>query len=147
MTDLQRLAAVNYSVAGIPLIVVDAHDGSILAKSGWRDICTEYHQNHPVTLQRCLECNASVNANLKHQDFENYKCRNGLWHIALPVRVDRRHMATIFLSPFFYEHDRPSREFFDQQAREFGYDIPKYMEMIDFCNAFIADSPLSASSI
>ena len=55
-------------------------------------------------------------------EYVAYKCRNNLWDIALPLRIEGRHLATIFVGQFFYEGETPDRELFRRQAEEFSDD-------------------------
>ena len=64
-------------------------------------------------------------------EYVAYKCRNNLWDIALPLRIEGRHLATIFVGQFFYEGETPDRELFRRQAEEFGYDWPAYSRALD----------------
>jgi PAS domain S-box-containing protein len=54
-----------------------------------------------------------------------------MWHIALPIMAGGRHLATLFLSQFFFEGEVLDREQFIRQAHEFGFDKDEYLAALD----------------
>jgi PAS domain S-box-containing protein len=131
MSVLQRLADANYVANGMPIGIVDAHDGKILAGEGWQDICARFHRVHPVSLERCKRSDDFVKAHASRNTPCEYKCENGLRDIALPIFVAGEHLATLFLGQFMYEGEARGRDFFARQAQELGYDVPAYLAALD----------------
>ena len=103
MTLVQKLAESNYLASGLPMSIIDAFDTSILVSAGWQDICTQFHRVNPLSRARCLE---SDNRARDHADSRvpyQYKCENGIWHIATPIVAAGHHLATMFLTQFNFE--------------------------------------------
>lgn len=128
---LQRMADAHYRSAGIPTGIVDAIDGSILVGSGWQDICTKFHRAGSASLENCRESDTFIKDRLVQGEAYRYKCKNGLWDIGMPIVVEGRHLATLFLGQFFYEGEVPDRDFFISQGQKFQFDIDKYLEALD----------------
>ncbi|MBI5548398.1 MAG: PocR ligand-binding domain-containing protein [Deltaproteobacteria bacterium] len=131
MAMVQRLAAANFAAAGMPIGIIDAVDGSVLVGAGWQEICSKFHRVHPVTAARCRESDAHIQTQLPSAATCQYKCKNGLWDIAIPVVVEGEHLATLFLGQFLFEDERPDRERFERQARELGFDVEAYLTALD----------------
>ncbi len=128
---VQKLAVAHYNAGGIPVGIIDAFDNSILVAAGWQDVCTLFHRAHPDSLDCCRESDNYIKSRNADGVPCQYKCKNGLWDIGIPVMVEGRHMATVFLGQFFYEGENPDREFFVRQARKFRYDPEKYLAALD----------------
>lgn len=131
LNSIQRMADAHYHAAGMPIGIIDAFDGSILVGSGWQDICLRFHRSSPAALQRCQESDDYIKGSLVKGEACHYKCRNGLWDIGIPIVVNGRHLATMFLGQFFYEAEVPDRQFFIRQADEFGFDLDGYLAALD----------------
>jgi diguanylate cyclase (GGDEF)-like protein/PAS domain S-box-containing protein len=139
MTILQKLADANFRASGLPMTIIDSVDLSILVKAGWPEVCTKFHRANPLSRARCRESDSYVKDHLGEAEAFQYKCKNGIWHIAMPVVVAGRHLATLFLTQFFFEGEAPDRKYFTQQAREFGYDLDGYLAAIDRMPVFSAE--------
>jgi ligand-binding sensor protein len=131
MNLIQTLADSNFRATGLPMSIIDALDTSILVRAGWTDICMNFHRTNPASLQRCIESDASIKDRLVEGEKHQYKCKNGLWHVAIPIMVSRKHLATMFLTQFYFEGEIPEREFFIRQGQEFGYDLEAYLAALD----------------
>ncbi len=115
----------------MPTGIIDAIDNSILVGAGWQDICTKFHRVHPETLVRCQESDCYIKDRLKSGAPCQYKCRNGLWDIGIPIIVSGRHLATLFLGQFFHENEIPEKDYFVRQGHHFGFDIDDYLAALD----------------
>ncbi|MDZ7777046.1 MAG: PocR ligand-binding domain-containing protein [Bacteroidales bacterium] len=105
-------------------------DGNVLSKSGWKQICTEFHRVHPDTAQKCKTSDTELaNKMAKGLNYKHYKCLNGLVNVAVPLIVNGEHIANLFSGQFFFE--KPDRAFFKQQAKKYGFDEKKYLEALD----------------
>src|SRR5512133_521911 len=128
---LGRLADANYGANGMPIGIVDATDGAILVGVGWQDICLMYHRVHPETAARCRESDDYIKRHLFEAQPCEYRCRNGLRDIGIPIVVAGEHLATLFMGQFFYEEEAPDRAYFEQQARQFAFDETAYLRALD----------------
>jgi signal transduction histidine kinase len=131
MSVVQALADANFKANGMPIGIVDANDGAILVGVGWQDVCVRFHRANPDTLERCRQSDAYITGHLSEAEPCEYVCKNGLRDIGIPIRVAGEHVATLFLGQFFYEDEAPDREFFVQQARQFGFDETSYLAAVD----------------
>jgi diguanylate cyclase (GGDEF)-like protein/PAS domain S-box-containing protein len=131
MALIQKLADLNFRASGMPMTIIDAVDVSILVKAGWPRICDEIHRLNPLSSQRCMESDRYLDEHIKEQESFQYRCKNGLWHIGIPIVVQGKHLATLFLSQFWFEGEAPDQEYFIQQAREFHCDINNYLAEIN----------------
>lgn len=124
--NLRMLMERFHAATGIPAGII-GRDGELLVATGWRELCTSLHRSHPVTAQRCRQCDDRIKASLSAEDYVTYKCRNGLWDMAMPIMIAGEHCATLFLGQFFYEDEEIDEAFFLAQALEFGFDTDRYM--------------------
>jgi diguanylate cyclase (GGDEF)-like protein/PAS domain S-box-containing protein len=139
MTLLQKLAGSNFRASGLPMTIIDAVDLSVLVKAGYQEICAKFHRANPLSHARCRESDNHIKAHLGKVEALQYKCKNGLWHIAMPIVVADRHLGTLFLTQFFFQEEVPDREYFARQAREFGYDTDSYLAAIDRLPVFSSE--------
>ena len=129
--QIQRMLEAHYKITGVLSAILDT-DEKILVAAGWQDICTRFHRVHPGACERCRESDAYIKAHLSDfvGEFLDYKCKNGLWDVALPIIITGEHVATFFTGQFFYDDDKPNMDFFRAQAREFGFDEESYLEAL-----------------
>ncbi len=127
--QLQKLLELYFKNTNIPVAILDS-DGNSLVAAGMQDICTQFHHNHPVTFERCQQSNAFIKSYLDEGRHIEYKCKNGLWDLAVPIFIAGEHMATLFIGQFFYEDEHPDTEFFRGQAEKFGFNVEKYLEAL-----------------
>lgn len=122
---LQRLTDLFSDATGMVTAVLDL-DGTIITKSGWRDICTKFHRVNAATRLRCLESDTVIANDLEvGKAYTIYKCRNGLVDAAIPVTIDGEHIGNFFTGQFLFE---PDLGVFEEQARKFGFDEAGYMK-------------------
>jgi diguanylate cyclase (GGDEF)-like protein/PAS domain S-box-containing protein len=136
MSLIQKLADSNFRVSGLPLSIIDAYDASVLVSAGWTDICKNFHRAYPASHKRCMESDSSINGSLVEGESIRYKCKNGLWHVAIPIVVADKHVGTMFLTQFYFKDEIPERDYFSRQAREFGYDQKTYLAALDTLPVF-----------
>jgi len=129
--SIQQMAEANYNSSGMPIGIIDAYDGRILVGVGWQDICTKFHRADPLMNQRCIESDIHISKSLAKGNVAEYKCKNGLWDIGIPIIVSDRHLASLFLGQFFYIDEVPEKDLFMQQAEHFNLNKKDYMEALD----------------
>ena len=104
-------------------------DGNILSRSGWRRICTDFHRNNPETALNCTISDTELTARSKdNNEFNYYKCVNGLIDVQIPVIIRGEHVANLFSGQFLFE--KPDIEFFRRQAGIYGFDEDSYLEAL-----------------
>ena len=100
---------------------------------GWRDICVRHHRSNPVSCARCRESIAHIKEHLHkfNDDFLEYRFKNGMIEIALPIIINGELMATLLTGHFFYYDDLLDKQFFVTQVWEFGFDFKGYLKALD----------------
>ncbi len=132
IVDTEKLQAMMekfFKATRIPIGILDT-DGNILVATGWQDICTKFHRINPITQKRCLESDNLFNVKLPGESYVQYKCKNGLWDIGIPINIEGTHIASLFVGQFFYEDEKPDIEFFTRQAIEVGFDVEDYLKAL-----------------
>jgi signal transduction histidine kinase len=129
---LQSLMENLWKATGITSAIMD-HRETVLVAAGWQPICTLFHRKHPETEQRCRESDAHIKEHLVKDaaiegGYVEYRCRNGLVDVAMPLLIEGEHVGTVFIGQFTYEP--PDREFFRNQAERYGFEEASYLEAL-----------------
>ncbi|MBC7858140.1 MAG: PocR ligand-binding domain-containing protein [Burkholderiaceae bacterium] len=124
---LQTLMDSLYRATGIVHALLD-NEGQVLTSVGWQPICTDFHRANPRTCQRCRKSDRHLLSRLDDGPYVGHDCVNGLADYATSVVIEGEHVGAIFTGQMF--HAAPDLEFFLRQAREFGFDTPRYMEAV-----------------
>jgi len=114
---------------GLATAIIDT-DENVITASKWQDICTRFHRSHPETCKRCKESDAYVKSNVKKTGYAEYRCANGLWDFAIPIKIGERHIASFFFGQLFLAEDLPDMNYFKEQARQFGFDEEEYLNAL-----------------
>ena len=110
---------------GFVTAIIDLN-GKVLSKSGWMQICTEYHCIKPETSKKCTISYTELAEILAQgEKYHFYKCLNGLVDVAVPIVINGEHIANLFSCQFFFEE--PDISFFKKQAKKYGFDEEKYI--------------------
>ncbi len=105
-------------------------EGNILSKSGWRQICTDFHRVNPETSKKCTLSDTVLAGKMAEgEKYHVYKCLNGLADVAVPVVVNGEHIANLFSGQFFIE--KPDISFFRKQAAKYGFNEKEYLEAFE----------------
>jgi two-component system cell cycle sensor histidine kinase/response regulator CckA len=69
-------------------------EGNVLSKSGWRQICTEFHRVNPETAKKCTISDTELAGKMAEgEKYHFYKCLNGLVDVAVPIIINDEHVA------------------------------------------------------
>jgi len=126
---LQELTDELYKATGIPSAIISI-DGEVITGSGWQQICTDFHREHPHIEKECMESDIRIRQHLDEgEPFVIYRCPRGLVDASSPVIIDNEHVANVFAGQLFTNPpEEAQEEFFRQQARKFGLDEENYMK-------------------
>ena len=129
--ELRLMAEACHKACGVAVSIKDVNDDRVLAGAGWQVICAGFHRLSPKSRERCLQSRLKDISSDLDCSARDYLCLNGLRHLAIPMLVEGRHLATYYLTQFFYDTDVIDRGFFAAQARKFGYDEQEYLRALD----------------
>lgn len=105
-------------------------EGNVLSKSGWRNICTEFHRANTESAKICTQSDLMLSGKLaKGQNYHCHNCLNGLVDAAVPIVINDQFVGNLFTGQFFLK--KPDREFFQKQALKYGFDEKAYLEALD----------------
>jgi PAS domain S-box-containing protein len=116
--------ATNFATAILDL------DGNILSRSGWRQICTDFHRIHPETAKNCIISDTELTSKLStSKKYHSFKCLNGLVDVAVPIMINSEHVGNLVSGQFFLE--KPKRDFFVKQAEKYKFNSQSYLDALD----------------
>lgn len=127
---LQDMAEKLYTVADIPIGII-GRNGTIYVHAGWQSICTEFHRVNPKSCRNCEISDRYIFEHLHEKEYIEYKCMNNMWDIAMPIIIEDKHIATLFVGQFFYSDDNIDYNVFRYQAEKFGFDQERYMDALN----------------
>lgn len=105
-------------------------DGNILSKSGWRQICTEFHRAHPETSKKCTVADTVLAEKMNTgEKYYFYKCLNVLVDVAVPIIINGEHIGNLFSGQFFL--GPPDKDFFIKQADVYGFNKKAYLSALE----------------
>ncbi len=117
-----------YQSTGFVTAILDL-DGNILFRSGWRQICTDFHRVNPETSMNCTISDTELaNQTSENKQFNFYRCLNGLIDVQMPIIISGEHIANLYSGQFFFEN--PDLPFFKRQAKVYGFDENSYLEAL-----------------
>lgn len=128
--QLQPLMDEFYELTGIGMGLTDMK-GNELVGSGWEEICTQFHWNHPETRKKCIESDTQLTKDLREGEIRDYRCKNGIRDIATPVFIGEKRVATFFCGQFFYDDEEVDTAFFEKQAEQYGFDREQYLAALE----------------
>lgn len=130
--QIKRLMEAHFQVTRMCTAILDREE-NVLVAVGWQDLCCSFHRAHPVASIRCRESDAYIKAHIHDSfgDYLDYRCRNGLRDLAMPIIIEGRHLATFFIGQFFYEGEKPDLEFFREQAKTFGFEEAAFLDAVE----------------
>ncbi|MCW3787304.1 PocR ligand-binding domain-containing protein [Plebeiibacterium sediminum] len=105
-------------------------EGNVLSKSGWRQICTQFHRVNTETSHRCTISDTVLAGKMKKgDDYHFYKCLNGMVDVAVPIIIKGEHIANLFSGQFFLE--KPDITFFIKQAEKYNFNKEEYLKALN----------------
>ncbi|MHC1690087.1 MAG: PAS domain S-box protein [Bacteroidales bacterium] len=104
-------------------------EGNVLSKSGWRQICTEFHRVNPETSKKCTISDTVLSGKMEEgEKYHFYQCLNGLIDVAVPIEIKGEHIANLFSGQFFFEE--PDLSVFKKQAEKYGFNQDIYLKAL-----------------
>lgn len=104
-------------------------EGNVISKSGWREICTDFHRVNPETCKKCTISDTILSKQMADgEKYHAYECLNGLVDVSVPIILDGEHVGNLFTGQFLFKE--PDLDFFRNQAIEHGFDEEMYMSAL-----------------
>jgi len=130
--QVRHLLQSHHSLTEMTYAILDT-DENVLVAVGWQDICVRFHRTNPASCANCRESDAHIKAHLRNYDgdFIEYRCKNGMIDVAMPIIIEGEHLATFFTGQFFYDDDLPDTDFFRTQAETFGFVQEEYLKALE----------------
>jgi signal transduction histidine kinase len=131
--DTPRLQSIMddfYDLTNIGIAIIDMK-GEVLVATGWQDICTEFHRDHPETEKLCIQSDIYLTQDVEPGEFLIYKCKNNMWDMATPIIVGDTRIGTLFLGQFFFDNEKINYDFFENQAEKYGFDKEEYLKALE----------------
>lgn len=118
MAQVQQLLEAHHRLSGMACGLFDP-DENLLVAVGWQEICVHFHRANPVSCARCHESDAYIKEHLHDfgGDFLEYRCKNGMIDVAMPIVIDGQHLATFLRDSFFTRTANPSPVFSSSRPR------------------------------
>lgn len=117
------------SLTKTPTALLDL-SGDVHISTGWQSICANFHRVNSGSASRCKESDTKLaNALAEGNQYNMYRCQNGLVDVAVPVHVDGEHVGNFFTGQFFLEP--PNKNHFIEQAKQFGFDEQGYLKALE----------------
>ncbi len=128
---IQTLIDSFYSATGIPAAVV-TNEGEVLIKTGWQEICVEFHRKDPRMEEKCVASATRIKERLSNgRRYAIYRCPNGLIDAAAPIVVAGEHVANVMTGQLvFQQPDGQEIKFFESQAERYGFDQAAYLDAL-----------------
>ena len=126
---IQKLMDHSFQLTHILTAILDLN-GNILVKTGWQDICTQFHRVNPQTAKNCRESDTYLSENNVKGQFKLYKCKNNLWDISTPIFIGEKKLGYLFFGQFFFDDEQVDIEFFRKQARQYDFDEEAYIRAL-----------------
>jgi len=140
LSCLKQLLASHHRLSGMSYSLFDARY-TLLAAIGWQDICVRFHQANPISHARCLASKVFIAEHVygHENDYVEYRCRNGMIDVAIPIVIEGQLLAIFSTGQFFYEDEQPDMAYFRAQAEELGFAWDAYLKALQRVPVFSRD--------
>jgi diguanylate cyclase (GGDEF)-like protein/PAS domain S-box-containing protein len=125
LNRLQRMAESLSAAGGIPVRILGL-DGTQYVRAGLQPICQQFHQDCPLSADRCTEFLESLPTRLSQFPFLIETCPNNLWEAAALVSIAGTPLAILLIGPFLLASELPDLSYFDLQAEACNFDPSAY---------------------
>jgi PAS domain S-box-containing protein len=128
LAHFQNLQDRLNEIYSFPSAIID-NGGNVLTATGWQEVCTKFHRGNQDCLQECIKSDQYILGHLHEANpAVSYRCPHGLVDNATPIVIGGIHYGNFFTGQFFLE--KPDLEFFQTQARKYGFDEAAYLEAV-----------------
>ena len=111
---------------GFTIGLIDNNSLEIIIKTGWHDICENFHRADEKACQICKNSNKKLFSNLnKEKAVKIIECEHGLYDCATPMIIEGKHIANITTGQLLMKEPEIKR--YKKQAKEFGFNETEYL--------------------
>ncbi len=132
LVDIPQLTEIftKFSKAtGFTIGLVDNNSLEVLVKTGWRDICVDFHRADEKACEVCKKSNLILFTDLeKEKSIKIVECEHGLYDCATPIIIENKHVANLATGQLLM--NKPDISKFKQQAKDFGFDEQNYLKAL-----------------
>ena len=132
LVDIKRLTDIfsKFSKAtGFTIGLVDNNSLEVLVKTGWHDICVDFHRADEKACEVCKKSNKILFKDLKQEkSVRIVECEHGLYDCATPIIIEGKHVANLVTGQLLMQE--PDIKQFEKQAKIFKFNRHKYLEAL-----------------
>ncbi len=132
LVDIKRLTDIfsKFSKAtGFTIGLVDNNSLEVLVKTGWHDICVNFHRADEKACEVCKKSNKILFKDLKQEkSVRIVECEHGLYDCATPIIIEGKHVANLVTGQLLMQE--PDIKQFEKQAKIFKFNRHKYLEAL-----------------
>jgi len=129
LVDIDRLREIleQFSAAtGFTATFCASPSMETLIRTGWRDLCTQFHRTNPVSRQECSITNQTLRRQMVGMEScGTCDCGHGLTHGGVPIVIRGIRVASLWTGQVLLE--KPDIEAYRERARTYGYDEDAYL--------------------
>jgi PAS domain S-box-containing protein len=129
LPKLKGIFEIQFRMNNLPVCLMDEL-GQSLFSIGGQALCEKYHHHHPIASQDCIRQSLEQKDLVLNGKYQGGFCPLGLRDIALPIRIEGKHLGTLFFGQFLYESDRIDSIAILAQARKFSFSEEEYFNTI-----------------
>jgi len=132
IVDIPQLTEIftKFSKAtGFTIGLVDNNSLEILIKTGWHDICVNFHRANEKACEVCKKSNKILFTDLeKEKSVKIVECEHGLYDSATPIIIEGKHIANLATGQLLMQ--KPDINQFKQQAKKFDFNEQAYLKAL-----------------
>ena len=133
LVDIKKLKLIfdKFSkITDFAISLIDNNTLEVLIKTGWHDICENFHRADDRACKVCKQSNKILFADLdKEKTVKIVECEHGLYDCATPIIIEGQHIANIVTGQLLMQ--KPDTKKFEKNAAKYGFDKEKYLEALD----------------
>ena len=133
IVNIKRLTDIfsKFSKAtGFTIGLVDNNSLEVLVKTGWHDICVNFHRANKKACEVCKRSNRILFTDLKQEkSVRIVECEHGLYDCATPIIIEGKHVANLVTGQLLMQ--KPDIKQFEKQAKHFSFNKQKYLEALN----------------
>jgi len=132
IVDIKQLTKIfdKFSKAtGFTIGLIDNNSLELLVKTGWHDICVDFHRANEEACKVCKKSNKLLFSDLEQvRTVKIVECEHGLYDCATPIIIEGKHVANLATGQLLMRE--PDIKQFEKQAEIFGFNKNEYLKAL-----------------